>query len=97
VRERERERERACVCVCQRTVVNQVRLCLRLLPIESVRGDLFEGLRALTALPASVLKSLSDRISVGLLTLLREHAAFVKLREDWRSLLSLIQVRHMYL
>ena len=75
----------------ERTVVNQLRLCLRLTPIESVQADLMEGVRALTALPASVLQSLADRISAGLLTLLRAHAAHIKGREDWRSILSLLQ------
>jgi hypothetical protein len=75
----------------ERTVVNQLRLCLRLTPIEAVRTDLMEGLRSLTALPASVLQSLADRISAGLLTLLRAHAAHIKEREDWRSIFSLLQ------
>ena len=75
----------------ERTVVNQLRLCLRLAPIASVNADLMEGLRALTALPSSVSQSLADRISVGLLTLLRTHASHIHSREDWRSILSLLQ------
>jgi len=45
----------------------------------------------LTSLSASLLQSLADRISVGLLTLLRAHGALIREREDWRPILSLLQ------
>jgi brefeldin A-resistance guanine nucleotide exchange factor 1 len=104
----------------ERTVVNQLRLCVRFAVVESVRPDLMEALRykfakvktsewlcivnihdrdrplricgrALTSLSASLLQSLADRISVGLLTLLRAHGALIRDREDWRPILSLLQ------
>jgi len=75
----------------ERIVVNQLRLCLRLAPVDAINADLMEGVRCIPSLPASVLKSLADRISVGLLTLLRANANNIKQREDWRSILSLLQ------
>ena len=75
----------------ERAVVNQLRLCVRLAVVDSVRPDLMEALRSLTSLPACLLQSLADRISVGLLTLLRAHGALIKEREDWRPILSLLQ------
>ena len=66
-------------------------LCVRLAPVESINADLMEGLRAVTSLNANVLHSLADRIAAGLLTLLRAHAGHIKEREDWRSVLSLLQ------
>jgi len=80
----------------ERTVVNQLRLCLRLMASatpeeQQISADLMDALRQITLLPAPVLQSLADRISQGLLTLIRANAAHIRQREDWETVVSLLQ------
>lgn len=77
----------------ERIVVNQLRLSIRLLECQDpgVNADLMEGFRSLTALPAHVQQSLSERISVGVLTLLRANWMNLHTREDWKTVVSHLQ------
>ncbi len=56
-----------------------------------MNADLMEGLRSLTALPAHVQQSLAERISVGMLTLLRANWMNLHTREDWKTVISQLQ------
>jgi hypothetical protein len=73
--------------------VNQLRLCIRLLECQDpgVNTDLMEGLRSLSVLPAHVQQSLAERISVGMLTLLRANWMNLHSREDWKTVISQLQ------
>ncbi|KAJ1472426.1 hypothetical protein T484DRAFT_1840457 [Baffinella frigidus] len=49
----------------ERVVVNQLRICLRLLDVDGAASDLADAIRSIGALQPQLLRSLADRVGIS--------------------------------